>query len=236
AALHDGADALFAAEPVRVLRLIDLAPDDVPRLLLKPWLPRLTALELHHVYPKDRRRALNGEDVAQLLDTDKLRGLRRIDFTGHALDDTGLMMFAHNATAAIPRLESLTVSRDGLTPVGVGVLVEHHWFQRLLALDLRKNHLGLGGSALVANAVSPLRMQSLDLGDNLLGDEGARVLAGSVRLSGLRILRLNTNHIGPYGARALLDSGVLRGLKHLDLEGNRIGQVAAERLKERNAT
>ncbi len=234
-ALHDGGDALLDSEPVRELRFIDLAPDDIPRLLLKPWLSRLTTLELHHMNPRDRRRALNGEDVMQLLDTDKLRGLRRLDFTGHALDDTGLMMFAHNVPAAVPRLEELVVSRDGLTPVGIGVLVEHQWFQRLCSLDLSRNHLGLGGAALVANAVSPLRMRWLDLGQNLLGDEGARVLAGSGRLVGLEFLGLYANHIGPYGARSLLDSAVLRGVKRFNLDGNRIGSVAAKRLAERSA-
>jgi len=233
AALHEGGEALLDSEPVRELRLIDLAPDDVPRLLLKPWLARLTALELHHLNPRDRRRALNGEDVVALLDTDKLRGLRRLDFTGHALDDTGLMMFAHNVPAAVPRLEELVVARDGLTPVGIGVLVEHQWFQRLAGLDLSRNHLGLGGTALVANAVSPLRMRSLDLGQNLLGDEGARVLAGSPRLGGLEFLGLYANHIGPYGARALLDSPALRAVKRFNLDGNRIGSVAAKRLADR---
>ena len=233
AALADGGRALLEREPVRQLRLIDLPPDDVPRLLLEPWLSRLTALELHHMNPRDRRRALNGEDVVRLLDTDKLRALRRLDFTGHALEDTGLMMFAHNVPAAVPRLEELVIARDGLTPVGIGVLVEHHWFQRLSSLDLSRNHLGMRGAALVANAVSPLRMRSLDLGSNLLGDEGARVLAGSQRLLGLEYLGLYGNHIGPYGARALLDSPLLRAVKRFNLDGNRIGSIAAKRLADK---
>ncbi len=225
--------ALLESEPVRELRLIDLSPDDVPRLLLAPWLSRLTALELHHLNPRDRRRSLNGDDVVRLLDTDKLRKLTRLDFTGHALDDTGLMMFAHNVTAAVPRLEQLVISRDALTPVGVGVLVEHHWFTRLTTLDLSRNHLGMGGAALVANTVSPLKMRSLDLGTNLLGDEGAHVIAGSPRLQGLEFLGLYGNHIGPFGARQLLDSPFLKGVKRFNLDGNRIGSIAAKRLAER---
>src|SRR5207244_399506 len=125
---------------------------------------------------------------------------------------TGLMGMSRNLPAAAPRLEELTVAHDGLTPVGVGVLVEHSWFQRLSALDLNTNHLGLGGTALVANAVSPLRMKSLNLGSNLLGDEGARVLAGAPRLSGLESLSLIANHIGPYGAKELLDSPFLKNV------------------------
>lgn len=232
-ALESGGEALLGSEPVRQLRLIDLSPDDVPRLLLAPWLSRLTALELHHLNPRDRRRALNGEDVVRLLDTDKLRRLERLDFTGHALDDTGLMMFAHNVTSAVPRLEQLVVARDAITPVGIGVLVEHHWFSRLTTLDLSHNHLGMGGAALVANAVSPLKMKSLDVGTNLLGDEGARVMAGSPRLQGLEYLGLYGNHIGPFGARELLDSRFLKGVKRFNLAGNRIGSIAAKRLAER---
>ncbi|MBK7858046.1 MAG: TIGR02996 domain-containing protein [Archangiaceae bacterium] len=234
-ALFHGVEALLETEPVRELRLIDLAPEDVPRLVLAPWIKRLTALELHHLNRRDRRRALNNEDVARLLDTDRLRGLTRLDFTGHMLDDTGLMIFSHHVPTALPRLTALTVSHDAITPVGVGVLVDHLWFQKLAALDLSSNHLGLGGTALVANAVSVLRLKALDLGSNLLGDEGARVLAGSGRLAGLDSLGLYANHIGPYGARALLDSPFLSQLKRLNLGGNRIGSVAAKRLSEKSS-
>jgi hypothetical protein len=235
-ALFHGVDALLESEPVRELRLIDLDPHDVPKLLLAPWLTRLSALELHHPNKNDRRRALNGEDVLRLLDTDRLRGIKRLAFSGHQLDDTGLMGLAHNLPSAAPRVEELQVARDGLTPVGVGVLVEHAWFQRLAALDLTGNHLGMGGAALVGNSVSPLRMQALSLGSNLLGDEGASALAGSPRLSGLVTLDLYANHIGPYGARRLLDSPFLRGLKHLNLGSNRIGSIAAKRLAEKESS
>lgn len=235
-ALFNGVEALLDTEPVRELRLIDLAPEDVPRLVLAPWLSRLTALELHHLNRRDRRRALNGDDVVRLLDTDQLRGLQRLDFTGHMLDDTGLMMFAHNVPPSVPRLIELTIAHDALTPVGVGVLVEHQWFQRLGSLNLDGNHLGMGGAALVANAASPLRMRNLDLGSNLLGDEGARVLAGSPRLQGLHALGLYANHIGPYGARALLDSPFLSQVKRFNLGGNRIGSIAAKRLAEKSGT
>jgi uncharacterized protein (TIGR02996 family) len=233
-ALFQGIETLLQSEPVRELRLIDLSPEDVPRLVLAPWIKRLTSLELHHLNRRDRRRALNGEDVARLLDTEQLRALKKLDFTGHMLDDTGVMIFAHNVPASVPRLEALTIAHDALTPVGVGVLVEHQWFQRLQALDLSSNHLGMGGAALVANAVSPLRMKVLDLGSNLLGDEGARVLAGAPRLCSVTELGLYANHIGPYGARALLDSPFLVQVKKLNLGANRIGSIAAKRLAEKS--
>jgi uncharacterized protein (TIGR02996 family) len=233
AAVFDGLTTLLESEPVRELSLVDLSPDDVPRLAMAPWLKRLSALELKHLQPHDRRRALNYEDVIRLLDTDGLRGLRRLGFSGHRIEDMGAMVLARNLPAAAPKLEELAVAQDELGPVGVGTLAEAAWFQRLTAIDLRGNRLGAGGAALVVSRVSSMRLRELNLSDNLVGDEGARSLAGAPRLAGLKALRLRSNHIGSYGARELLDSPYLRGLQVLDLDGNRIKSIAARRLAER---
>lgn len=233
-AFFQGVDALLEAEPVRELRLVDLSPDDVPRLVMAPWLGRLTALELMHLQRSDRRRALNTDDLGRLLDTERLRGLTRLVLSGHMIDDTGVMVFSHNVPFTLPKLQQLTIARDELTPVGIGVMVEHSWLQRLTQLDLSGNHLGVGGTTMVATSVSQTRLRELDLGANLLGDEGARVLAGAQRLAGLEQLGLRANHIGPYGAKALLDSEGLSGVKRWNLDGNRVGSVAAKRLQQRS--
>jgi uncharacterized protein (TIGR02996 family) len=233
AAVFDGLTALLESEPVRHLRLVDLSPDDVPRLAMAPWLKRLTGLELNHLQPIDRRRALNYEDIIRLLDTDGLRALKRLGLSGHRIEDMGAMVLARNLPAAAPKLSELQVARDELTPVGVGTMAETAWFQRLSALDLGGNKLGAGGADLVA-ACSSGRLRTLDLANNLLGDEGARAIAGAPRLAGLVSLGLYANHIGPYGAKELLDSAFLRGVRDFNLGGNRIGSIAAKRLTDRS--
>jgi uncharacterized protein (TIGR02996 family) len=233
AAVFEGLAELLESEPVRYLRIIDLSPDDVPRLAMAPWLKRLLGLELTHLQNPDRRRALNYEDVIRLLDTDGLRALKRLGLAGHRIEDMGAMVLARNLPAAAPKLEQLQVARDELTPVGVGTLAEAAWFQRLTSIDLSGNKLGTGAAELVAECVSPAKLRELDLSTNLLGDEGARALAGAPRLSGLLALGLYANHIGAYGAKALLDSPYLSRVKQLNLGGNRIGSLAARRLAER---
>jgi uncharacterized protein (TIGR02996 family) len=233
AAVFDGLTALLESEPVRYLRLVDLSPDDVPRLAMAPWLKRLAGLELNHLQPSDRRRALNYEDIIRLLDTDGLRSLKRLGLSGHRIEDMGAMVLARNLPAAAPKLSELQVARDELTPVGVGTLAEAAWFQRLSALDLAGNKLGAGGADLIA-ACGSGRLRELDLSTNLLGDEGARAIAGAPRLAGLVSLGLYANHIGPYGAKALLDSAHLRGVRDFNLGGNRIGSIAAKRLTDRS--
>ncbi len=234
AALFNGVERLLECEPVHHLRLIDLSPEDVPKLAMAPWLKRLTGLELHHLYRADRRRALNHEDVIRLFETDGLRQLKRLGFAGQHIEDMGAMVLARNLPVAVPKLEHLAVARDELTPVGVGTLVEAPWFQRLLTIDLSNNHLGAGGADLISSCVSPGRLRELDLGSNLLGDEGARFIAGSSRLTGLKTLGLYANHIGQIGAASLLDSPFLRGVKRFNVGGNRIGSVAAKRIAERS--
>jgi hypothetical protein len=235
AALGDGVPALFDSEPLQHLRLVDLSPDDVPRLAMAPWLKRLAGLELNHLQQLDRRRALNFEDVIRLLDTDGLRGLKRLGLSGHRIEDMGAMVLARNLPAAAPKLLELQVARDELTPVGVGTLAETAWFQRLNSIDLGYNKLGAGGADLIGACVSPGRLRELDLADNLLGDEGARSIANAPALMGLVSLGLYQNHIGSYGANALLDSPYLRRVRKLNLGKNRMGAVAARRLAERTA-
>jgi uncharacterized protein (TIGR02996 family) len=233
AAVFDGLTSLLESEPVRYLRLVDLSPEDVPRLAMAPWLKRLAGLELNHLQQADRRRALNHEDVIRLLDTDGLRGLKRLGLSGHRIEDMGAIVLARNLPAAAPKLTELQVARDELTPVGVGTLADAAWFQRLQVIDLASNKLAVGGADLIASCASP-RLRELDLSNNLLGDEGARAIAGAPRLAGLVSLGLYANHIGPYGAKALLDSAFLRGVRDFNLGGNRIGSQAAKRLSERS--
>jgi uncharacterized protein (TIGR02996 family) len=114
------------------------------------------------------------------------------------IGDTGAEALA--GSPHLPRLGSLALPRNRLSPAGLRPLV------RSALLD---------------------RITELNLAHNDLGDEGARVLAASPRLAGLRSVDLTANHVGEEGGLALAGSPHLGGAQHLHLGGNHLTAATA---------
>jgi hypothetical protein len=151
--------------------------------------------------------------------------LRRLDLGDNFVLDDGAVELA--ACPAAARLESLSMRRCGLGPLGVEALASSPNLGGLEALDLGMSTLGAGASAL---GRSPLlgRLRSLGLGGTLLDDDEAARIAG-VPAARLVQLDLENNKLTSGGAAHVARWG-MRSLRSLNLEGTRFGREGLEAL------
>ncbi len=228
----ENADALFAREPLRTARVIDAGPEGAVQLAACPALRRLAGLRLSNTTGAFER-GVGVEGLGSLLASRHVGNLQTLCLEGQHLDDLGALVLAKAGPAALPVLQSLQLSADGLTAVGAEALCDVRWFRRLRRVCLAGNALRETGVEAIAFAPGAGGWEELDLDANLVGDAGARVLAAHERLGGLKRLSLQRDHLGPAGVQALLDSPKLKGLTALRLDGNRIGGLLVEKVRHR---
>jgi uncharacterized protein (TIGR02996 family) len=225
-------EGFFQREPITELVFTSRTGLDGARFANLSWLSRLRALTF-----RSRGLAqplmLGRRKLPHLLESARLRALRRLSFVSQSLGDTAVAQLAEHAPAVFPSLQALAVDDDLLTARGVRALVEAKVSSRLLELSLEANALWVEAIEALTLHRRPSQLLSLSLSGNPLGNPGAGALARAGRLGALSRLSLARCRIGPAGAQALLDSELLRGLTTLDLEGNPVGSSMRDRLARR---
>ncbi len=228
----DGAEAIFAREPLRTARIMDAGEKGAVQLAASPALRRLFGRRLLNSNGSAER-GIGLEGLGALLSSRHVNALETLILECQHVDDLGAIILAKAGAGALPMLQSLQVSADSITAVGVENLCESKWFRRLRRVSFRENALREIGVEALAFAPGAGAWEELDLDANLIGDAGARAIAVHERLSALKRLSLQRDHLGPAGVQVLLDSPKLEGLTALRLDGNRIGGLLVEKVRHR---
>jgi uncharacterized protein (TIGR02996 family) len=232
ASFVERAEAMFALEPLRTVRVVDAGPEGAAMLAASPMLLHLEGLRLSNSTGASQR-GIGLDGLGELLLSRNLHALESFSLEGQHLDDLGAMAIAKAGPAALPSLKALRLASDSLSAVGVEALCSARWFRRLKRVSFAANQLREVGAEALAFAPGATAWEELELDANLLGDAGARALAGHEQLGALRRLSLQRNHLGPAGVQVLLDSPRLKGLTGLRLDGNRLGGLLTEKLRRR---
>jgi uncharacterized protein (TIGR02996 family) len=248
----DQAPALFAAAPVRRLRVGWVHAQGARALARSPYLARLRELNLcdnpdlgeagvealagsRHLAGLTSlllyNDALGDEAVACLAASPHLAGLTELYLSGNDLGDQGTTALGRCRNLA--GLVDLDLRDNRVGDAGVQALAFEGRHERLDTLWLVNNRIGAAGAAALAGTDALPRLVRLYLNYNPIGDEGAIAFAESPRLAGLRELDLRHCDIRDPGGRALAASPHLDGLDMLWLTGNRIGLDTLTQLRRR---
>ena len=222
AAYFDHAPAVFAASPIREVRLHNFHFQDCPRLADSRPLRRVRVLDLN-----DGNRIAN-KGAEALFRSENLANLTVLLLGNNLLGSAGARSVAE--APYMRGLERLRIDRNDIYDDGVRFLAASERFTRVRSLDVSRTRVGDPGVEALARSRGVRRLQSLDLSNNLVTDEGARLLAASENVTELRVLFLHTNSITDDGVTALARSPQLAGLQHLLLRTNLIRDKGAEAL------
>ncbi len=222
AAFFRDAGRLFAAAPVRVVRI---RWGEATR---QDWagcrhLRRLTGLDL----------ASNGRfdrvNLGHVLASPHLTGLRTLRLAGTKVGTGGVRdLVAWPPLAGLLRLDLVC---SGLDDSAAEVLASSLYIGGLGELSLRGNRVGAAGARAAGAIASRGGLTALDLGGNhTLGDAGCGTLAASADLGRLARLSLADAGIGDDGVRALALARCISGVAVLDLAGNAVGDAGCRAL------
>jgi uncharacterized protein (TIGR02996 family) len=223
AAFLEHAPALFAAAPVRHIKLLN-ARELMPELGLCPYLGRLTGLDL------------SGNDVSDV-ETEYLAGsphlgrLAYLDLSMNLIELGGVKALAKSSGLAA--LTALNLSQNTIGDMGAYNLAASMHLTGLTSLTLRFGDIGPGGADYLAKSSRLEGLRSLDLSHNPIGDAGVRSLAGSPHLGALTTLRLNGCGLGGLGVQALIRSAQFSQLARFELAENSIGIFQRQALTAR---
>lgn len=231
-AFVDKAEVIFAREPLKSLQIYNVGAEGAALLAASPWLRKLSGLRFSSTNGASEL-ALGLEGLGLLLGSRHLGALHSLSLAGQTADDLGVLILAKLGPAALPQLQSLQLTDDRLSAVGVEALCATKWFRRLRRVSLADNALREVGVEALAFAPGATAWDELDLDGNMVGDAGARVLAVHERLTAMTRLSLQRDHLGPAGVQVLLDSPRLERLRALRLDGNRIGGLLVEKVRQR---
>jgi uncharacterized protein (TIGR02996 family) len=232
----------------------DLGNDGVSLLVQSAYLGGLDALDLGFngldfagvrvlarasTLPNLRGLALNdnkqitGDAVRLLADSPFFAGLRALDLSGNDISDAGVRAVVESRS--FDRLVGLKLAENHIGDAGVAVLVGSALFRRMLArdprVDLRADHVGPAGAAVLARAPAMAPAEAVDLTRNFLADAGVEALLGGPHLAGVRVLRLGQNQVTDAGATALATAlPRFPRLRRLDVSGNRLTRRGIEQL------
>jgi uncharacterized protein (TIGR02996 family) len=121
-----------------------------------------------------------------------------------------------------PAIKHLNLKNQHINVGGVHAIAASRRLKGLRRLKLHNCRVGLGGVRALAESSSLSNLTTLDLRRNRLTDSAVRVLASS-NLPALTELYLGMNEIGPEGARTLANWPGLARLRLLHLYSNPIG-------------
>lgn len=228
----ESATAMFAREPLRTARIIDAAEKGAVQLAASPALRKLAGLRLSSTTGAYEK-GIGLEGLGALLSSRHVGALETLTLEGQHVDDLGAIVLAKAGPGALPVLQTLQLTADSISAVGVENLCETKWFRRLRRVSFAGDALREAGVEALAFAPGAGAWEELDLDANLVGDAGARLIAAHERLGALKRLSLQKDHLGPAGVQALLDSPKLKGLRALRLDGNRIGGLLVEKVRHR---
>jgi uncharacterized protein (TIGR02996 family) len=253
------ADAVFSAEPVRMLRIVrprtreDVAPAALEPVFESPHLARLTRLELPDV-------GLIPEEADALTDSAFSTGLKELSLRSNPLSPSWAAVVV--AGKSFPGLTALDLAGNAHLGTAVTNALTRDAYHRFISLDLSgiafssgalKQVLASPALAAVEEMrlgwdygsdrpgplthldlgwVLPLKiLRVLDLAGQGLGPEGVREIGRNPEAATLRWLGLASNGIGSEGVGALIESHL--NLYHLDVRGNWLSAKDASALRER---
>jgi uncharacterized protein (TIGR02996 family) len=216
------AEALFAAAPVRRVRIGRL--DDVTgeQMARSPFLGRLLELNLGN------NSGLTPAGVRALADSPHLAGMNALLLHYNPLGNVAVASLARSH--GLGKLRELYLSGTEVGDAGVVALAGQGRLPELIDLDLRDNQVGDPGARSLAHNNNLEQLRTIWLVNNQIGESGAEALAWSERLPRLERLYLNYNPIGNNGAAAFAESPHRTALLELDLRHCRIGDAGGRAL------
>jgi uncharacterized protein (TIGR02996 family) len=223
------AKAVFAAGPVRHLKLDLFLDNDITPLADSPWLARLRSLEMYCG-------RLGEAQVARLCGSAHAGALRELAFhaelpsTPAGITGPGVRALLRSATFG--RLTTLDLGYHNTRIVlpFVAALAAVSGPVELTTLKFSSAEFDSGAVAALARSPVAAGLTHLDLMNNPVRPAGFTALAGSPLLSRLRVLHLISTQPGVPGVRALAESPHLTGLRWLALSRNQLGPAAARLL------
>jgi uncharacterized protein (TIGR02996 family) len=201
------ADAIFAAGPVREVRL-HRAEGRTAALADCPHLDRVVALSL-------AGSPIGAAGLDELLSSAYLGGLRVLLLWRCRLGDRGAEVLA--AAPCLQRLADLRLDQNDIRSEGVRALVWSRPLSRLRRLDLSRNTIGDAGAEALASASGMRGLRKLYLVSTQVGSRGVSALVQSGFWPNLVELGLAGNPFGDAGANELLAAQVPSQLGFLSL-------------------
>lgn len=160
--LLEGWQPLFAAHPIRQLRLSDVTAEHVRALLDTGIVGRLVTLALHG--------DLGEDGVRMLAESPDLAGIRNLNLADCSLGDDGLAVLLASPHLACTQL---TLRDDEISDEGARALAAAPALARCQALFLARNQLGDDAVAALAGSAHLAGLRQLGLGGNDdITDEG----------------------------------------------------------------
>jgi uncharacterized protein (TIGR02996 family) len=208
-ALLSNADALFAAAPVRSVRVGRLSDEDARALARSPHLARLTELNVCH------NPALGAEGARALAASPHAGNLTSLLMHYCELGDEAIRLVTRRAN--LGRLRELYLSGNDLFDESGAYLGEAEGMPLLADLDLRDNQISDGAAQGLAFSAHRQALVTLWVNNNRIGPAGAEALAWTTGMPRLANLYLNDNPIGNDGGVALAESPQREALVELDL-------------------
>ncbi len=202
------APALFAAEPITEVELMQVDEEAIAELAKASWLGRLSALVV--------RGPIGDEGFTTLVRSKHLANLEALNVSVNELSAEALGSLGK----ALPSLRRLVLTGNYFGDEGAEALAAWQHLPHLRTLYLTACELSSAGLAALLGGGKVLGLEKLTLAQNELGDAGGELLAAhAAALPALRYLELANTELGDPGAKALA-AAVFPHLRHLDVSGN----------------
>jgi uncharacterized protein (TIGR02996 family) len=210
------APELFAASPLRHIRLIDVG-DSLPGVFNCQLLTRLAALTIHgsHV----------GLPLARVVArADYLAGLKTLNLTSNDFDDESVQHLA--ASPVVANLEELDLSKNDLGETSAQAMAASPQLRNLRTLELRNNKLGPVGAEAIAGSERLANLKYLGLSTNEIGIARLQTLSRSQGFFRVPLLDLSSNKLEAAGLQVILNRNPgptdpsANRLRDLNLSGN----------------
>jgi uncharacterized protein (TIGR02996 family) len=205
---------VFAAAPIREVRLHQFGWPEATRLAESPYLHRVRVLDLN-----DGNRIAN-QGVEALMRSPQLAKLTALKLGRNSLGSAGVRAIAQSPY--VRSLRTLKLERNDLFDDGLRYLAMAPALDELEHLDLERTRTSDEGLRALALAKHRSRLTWLHLGGNLITDAGVEALAGSDVAKEIRDLFLHSNDIRDRGAAALAQAPNFVRLERLFLRHNNI--------------
>ncbi|MBO0697704.1 MAG: TIGR02996 domain-containing protein [Zavarzinella sp.] len=213
-AFFAAAKKVFAAAPIREVRLHQFRFHHAERLAESPYLTQIRTLDLND------GNLIANQGVEALMGSPQLSSLTELKLGGNSLGSAGLRAIAQSPY--VRGLERLDLQRNDVWDDGLKYLAASPTLAGLGRLDLERTRTGNDGVLALARSKHLTRLNWLHLGGNTISDRAIVGLAGSPVVAELRDLFLHSNDIRDRGAAALAEAPGLGKLLRLFLRHNQI--------------
>jgi uncharacterized protein (TIGR02996 family) len=218
-AFFRSARKIFAAAPIREVRLHQFSWHKAKALAESPYLTRVRVLDLN-----DGNR-IGNLGVEALMRSPQLRNLAELKVGRNSLGSAAIRSIAESPY--VRGLRGLKAERNDLYDDGLKHLAGSPALREITYLDLERTRTGDDGLMALARSKHVTHLTWLHLGGNLITDAGIEALAASHAVAEVRDLFLHSNQLTDRAIVALADSPHLGKLERLFLRQNRIGDKGA---------